>query len=236
MPRIMFQEVVCRRRSTRRKWYTVPLSLAAHICLFAIVVIIPLIATDSSLPVPARSMLPYVAANVAPSPPPAGDDRRPSPSSMPSAGRNAAPIEAPDEVTMESGIVTEPTAMGIGNLDGLFDERGTGVVSIEQPPPIAPAHSEPIRPGGEIRPPVRIRNVVPVYPILAKRSKVQGVVMIEAIIGADGKVDNARVIRSIPLLDDAALEAVRSWEYTPTLLNGKPTPVIMTVTVQFTLN
>ena len=109
-------------------------------------------------------------------------------------------------------------------------------VSIEQPPPIAPARGEPIRPGGEIRPPVRIRNVVPVYPILAKRSKVQGVVIIEAIIGADGKVDNARVIRSIPLLDDAALEAVRSWEYTPTLLNGKPTPVIMTVTVQFTLN
>jgi protein TonB len=137
---------------------------------------------------------------------------------------------------MESGIVSEPASMGVGKLDGLFDEIGAGVVSIEPPPPIAPARGEPIRPGGDIRPPVRIRNVVPVYPTLAKRSRVQGVVVIEAIIGADGKVDNARVIRSIPLLDDAALKAVRSWEYTPTLLNGQPTPVIMTVTVQFTLN
>ena len=118
---------MCRRRSTRRKWYTVPLSLAAHVCLFAIVVIIPLIATDSSLPLPARSMLPYVAASIAPSPPPAGDARRPSPSSTPSAGRNAAPIEAPDEVMMESGIVTEPATMGVSNLDGLFHGLDTGV-------------------------------------------------------------------------------------------------------------
>jgi TonB family protein len=57
-----------------------------------------------------------------------------------------------------------------------------------------------------------------------------------AIIGTDGKVEDAKVLRSTPLLDEAALEAVRAWEYTPTLLNGRPTPVIMTVTVQFRLN
>ena len=54
-------------------------------------------------------------------------------------------------------------------------------------------------------------------------------------IGPNGKVQNARVLRSIPLLDQAALDAVKQWEYTPTLLNGVPVPVIMTVTVQFTL-
>ena len=63
----------------------------------------------------------------------------------------------------------------------------------------------------------------------------QGVVIIEAIIGADGRVQEAKVLRSIPLLDAAALDAVKQWEYTPTLLNNQPVPVIMTVTVNFTL-
>ena len=75
----------------------------------------------------------------------------------------------------------------------------------------------------------------PVYPPIAQSARVQGVVIIEATIGPDGVVKDARVLRSIPLLDQAALDAVRQWVFTPTLLNGVPVPVIMTVTVQFTL-
>ena len=63
----------------------------------------------------------------------------------------------------------------------------------------------------------------------------QGVVIIEATIGPTGRVQDASILRSIPLLDAAALEAVRQWEYTPTLLNGMPVPVLMTITVNFTL-
>ena len=59
--------------------------------------------------------------------------------------------------------------------------------------------------------------------------------IIEATIGPDGKIADAHVVRSIPLLDAAALDAVRQWEYTPTLLNGVPVSVIMTVTVSFSL-
>ncbi len=70
----------------------------------------------------------------------------------------------------------------------------------------------------------------------ARKIEKEGVVIIEAVIGVDGKVQDARVIRSIPLLDQAALDAVGAWEYTPTLLNGRPTPVIMTVTVHFRLS
>jgi protein TonB len=65
---------------------------------------------------------------------------------------------------------------------------------------------------------------------------VQGVVVIEATIGADGRVKDAHVLRSVPLLDEAALAAVRQWVYTPTRLNGEPVSVIMTVTVHFQLN
>ena len=60
--------------------------------------------------------------------------------------------------------------------------------------------------------------------------------IIEARIEGDGHVSDARVLRSIPLLDAAALDAVKQWQYTPTLLNGVPVPVIMTVTVNFTLH
>jgi protein TonB len=66
-------------------------------------------------------------------------------------------------------------------------------------------------------------------------AKVQGVVILETTIDGDGRVSDVRVLRSIPELDQAAMDAVRQWEFTPTLLNGAPTPVVVTVTVQFTL-
>jgi len=74
-----------------------------------------------------------------------------------------------------------------------------------------------------------------VYPSIAQTARVQGVVIIEAIISPAGKVVDAKILRSIPLLDAAALEAVRQWEYTPTLLNGVPVSVVMTVTINFQL-
>jgi protein TonB len=74
-----------------------------------------------------------------------------------------------------------------------------------------------------------------VYPAAAQDAKVQGVVILETLIGVDGKITNARVLRSVPMLDQAALDAVMQWEFTPTRLNGQPVPVLMTVTVQFTL-
>jgi len=78
--------------------------------------------------------------------------------------------------------------------------------------------------------------VKPVYPAIAQSARVQGIVIIEATIGPNGTVTEAKVLRSIPLLDQAALDAVRQWVFTPTLLNGQPTPIIMSVTVNFTLN
>jgi TonB family protein len=93
----------------------------------------------------------------------------------------------------------------------------------------------PVRVGGTIKAPQRLKHVPPVYPPIAQSARVQGVVIVEATIGTDGLVAGATVVRSIPLLDQAALDAVRQWEFAPTLLDGKPVPVIMTVTVSFTL-
>ena len=94
---------------------------------------------------------------------------------------------------------------------------------------------QPVRVGGQIRAPMQISKVQPAYPAEALAARVQGIVILEAVIGIDGRVTDAKVLRSVPLLDQAAIDAVRQWVYTPTLMNGVPVPVIMTVTVTFSL-
>jgi protein TonB len=100
---------------------------------------------------------------------------------------------------------------------------------------VAPPDGGPVRIGGAVRAPAQLRKVNPVYPPIARSARVQGVVILELTVDTQGFVTDARVLRSIPLLDQAALDAVRQWQYTPTLLNGIPVPVVMTATVQFTL-
>jgi TonB family protein len=106
---------------------------------------------------------------------------------------------------------------------------GIGSAGAAQPP------AQPVRIGQGIPPPQKTKDVRPVYPRDAQAARVSGVVVIEATIGEDGKVRDAVVLRSIPLLDQASIDAVRQWEFTPTVVDGRPVPVIMTVTVNFAL-
>jgi protein TonB len=92
-----------------------------------------------------------------------------------------------------------------------------------------------VRVGADVKEPKKLKDVAPVYPEDAKAAGVQGVVIIEAVIGTDGKILEAKVLRPVPMLEKAALEAVQQWEYTPTLLNGEPVELIMTITVNFVL-
>ena len=148
---------------------------------------------------------------------------------------SAAPVEAPEEITEETGLNTGPEVTGVegGVPGGVVGGVVGGLPSAPPPPPPPPA--EPVRVGGNIQPPQKLKHVNPLYPPIAQSARVQGIVIIEATIGPTGTVQDARVLRSIPLLDQSALQAVRQWEFTPTLLNGVPVPVIMTVTVNFTL-
>jgi periplasmic protein TonB len=82
---------------------------------------------------------------------------------------------------------------------------------------------------------VKIKDVPPVYPSSARSARAQGVVVIEATINREGRVEKATVLRSVPLLDQAALDAVRQWLFQPQLLNGAAIPVVVTLTVPFTL-
>jgi TonB family protein len=89
------------------------------------------------------------------------------------------------------------------------------------------------RVGGGIEPPKRLD--VPQYPPEAMAVAIQGTVGVEVVINEAGRVTDTKVVRSVPLLDDAALAAVREWRYQPTLVNGQPVPVRNTVVVNFTL-
>jgi protein TonB len=80
-----------------------------------------------------------------------------------------------------------------------------------------------------------IRRVEPEYPELAKRARVSGIVLLQVTIDETGSVTDVKIIRGHPLLNQAAVDAVRQWKYSPTLLNDEPVPVIATVTVNFVL-
>jgi periplasmic protein TonB len=220
-----------------QKWYTVPLSIIAHVVLFAAVIIIPLMATDV-LPTP-PSMMAFVGAPPTPPPPPPPPPSAAPPPKTPTpvANPNAAPIEAPKQIIPETPSVGVSEGVPGGVEGGVPGGVMGGVVGglPEAPPPPPPPPQAPVRVGGAIKQPTKLKNVPPVYPPIAQSARVQGVVIIEATIGADGKVKDAKVLRSIPLLDQAALDAVKQWVFTPTLLNNVPVPVIMTVTVNFTL-
>jgi protein TonB len=147
------------------------------------------------------------------------------------------PAAAPAIVRLSARFDLTAGQAGVSLVQPLSGFSGApGPTSTFVARPDRPTPDGTLRVGGQIRAPQKVYSVSPVYPQEAQDARVQGVVIIEAKIAADGSVAEAWVLRSIPLLDGAALDAVRQWRYSPTLLNGAPVPVIMTVTVNFTLS
>jgi periplasmic protein TonB len=233
MPRDLFGNVTRPSISIgNRKWYTVPVSLLSHSMIIATVVVLPILAAPLMPGVIDNGDLEYITKILPPPPPP---PVRPA-DAPPPVSPNAAPLKAPSTITPETPRQLEQFETTTTSIVGGPDDIERTIA----PPPVVvappPAPQKPLRPGGAIRQPARLRGADPVYPPIARAAGVQGIVIIEATIDADGRVVNARVLRSLPLLDQAALDAVRQWEYMPTMLNGVPVPVVMTVTVSFVLS
>jgi TonB family protein len=126
-----------------------------------------------------------------------------------------------EEQTLEAIVATGTRGWGILSFaPSAAGATGTGIVRVES---------------GRIREPRKVKDVQPRYPDIAKQARLQGVVVIECLLSPDGKVRFARILRGVPLLNASALEAVRQWEYTPTLIDGRAVPIFMTVTVNFRL-
>jgi protein TonB len=238
-------EPVADRRARGSQWL---LSVILHVALIVATLAVPLYLYDS-VPSPNERALRavFVAApqlEVAPPPPPpapAAAGLRPRPAmaaaSLPTAPVPfTAPLEVPDRVT------PEPVDFG-GSLGGVPGGVEGGVpggvvggvvgglpVEVREAPPVAP-----VRIGGALSAPKLLHVVRPEYPEIARLAKLAGLVILEAQVGVDGRVEGVKVLRGIALLDEAAVEAVSQWRYRPLLLNGVPTPFILTVTVSFAI-
>ena len=222
-----------------RRRHLMPLSMALHAAAIAALLLVPLVADNELMPGLARAATRYVSAVPTPPTPPG-----PPPPKGPvaNADRAAAPLaaaadiapERPVPVTTASDPAGVPSIGPPGDPSGLdFGGIGTAASALAVPPP--PPPREPVRIGGVIREPKKIVDVPPVYPPFAIAARKEGVVIMEAMIDERGNVVRVRVLRSEPLLDAAAVSAVERWRYTPTLLNNQPVPVLMTVTVRFSL-
>ena len=217
-----------------RKRYAVPLSLVVHGVTIAGMVVVPAAAVNVPRDVPpASSMLAFVATPLppapAPPPPPSPSDPLPvqtPPPPLPQASSEGGRPAVTFDPGRLAGIESRVPGGVAGGIVG-------GRVGTPPAPPQAPPRVTPVRVGGKILPPTKLRDIAPLYPYEADLAGVQGIVILKATIGVGGQITDVEVLRSIPLLDEAALTAVRQWVYTPTLLNGVPVPVVLTVTVRF---
>src|SRR5688572_9695684 len=148
-----------------------------------------------------------------------------------------APVEEPEFLRPELPDRPDDSLLGADVVSGAGADDIGAIPAPPPPPPARRVDSPPsLRVGGGIRQPQKVHHVAPLYPEIARSARVSGLVILEAILAEDGTVRDVRVLRSVPLLDAAAVAAVREWRFTPTLLNGTPVPVVMTVTVAFNLN
>lgn len=231
---------------------TVPMLISSvvHVLVVGAVVVLPVLYVSDQLP-EAPDMLAFVAAPPPPPPPPpppappppvAGKPLAARP--VPTTGQLVAPLEAPAAIVAESGFDDGseggvPGGVEGGVPGGVLGGIVGGLPSDLPPPPppglLAMPPPAPIRTGGEIQPPALVHRVNPVYPDIAVTAQIEGVVILEAIVDREGRVEDLRVLRSIPLLDKAAIAAVQQWRYAPLLLNGKPERFVLTVSVSFRL-
>ena len=170
-----------------------------------------------------------------PLPPPA--PRATTPAAPAEVSLNAAPLVAPSRIVDETGREGPAGRINTGAVDGgIADGVMPGTVAkLPPPPPPPPAPQGPVHLSSGMQVPRKVVNVDPVYPRTAQAARIEGIVILEATNDTRGRVIDVRVLRSQPLLEQAAVDAVRQWIYTPTLLNGVPVPIVMTVTVNFKL-
>jgi TonB family protein len=150
-----------------------------------------------------------------------------------SVGRGDPPPSMATDREVLAYVRLKPGA--IGYLSASTDTPGVKVISIGKADSPGLPREEVVEVGGAIPMPERIVNVAPDYPLIAKSGHVQGDVDIEVTIGPAGNIEKARVMRSIPMLDNSALAAVMKWKYKPTMINGMPVAVKTRVRVSFTL-
>ena len=150
------------------------------------------------------------------------------------AGRGEPPVSVASDREVLAFVRLKPGA--IGYVSASAPVQGVKVVALGNRAERATETAmEPVTVGGAVKPPVKIVDVRPQYPELARQTRAHGMVEIDIVVGPNGDVEQARVTKSVPLLDKAALDAVRKWKYAPTIVNGVAVPVKLSVGLSFAM-
>jgi len=233
-------------------------SVVFHGLLILTVLIVPLLLPQS---ISERQLLITLVSPIGPPPPPPPPAVELPVTAVPQVATQVRPA-TPQALVMPAAIpkdivkiIEEPAAAPVGVVGGVPGGIPGGVLGgvlggilatnananppvlapapPPPPPPKVTAPAEPVRVGGNVREPRPVKVVPPIYPPLASRARVSGMVVLEATLTAQGTVEEIRVISGHPLLIEAAIACVKQWQYEPTLLNGTPVAVILTARVRF---
>lgn len=234
------------RRQKRSLWTTAA-SFALQSLVVGLLFLVPLFYTDT-LPKPEVTTLIY--APPPPPPPPAAAPRRNvAPVKVPKTPEDTrlrTPTAIPKEIIIPKEPEAPPPVPGVvggvvggvpggvpgGVLGGVLGGIGPALPKVAAPPPAPP---QKIRVSSGVAEGNLIHDVRPQYPVLARQAHIQGVVVLLAVIGKDGAVQDLHVKSGPPMLAQAAVDAVRQWRYKPYFLNGQPVEVDTQININFTL-
>jgi len=239
----MFQDALfIPDRHLRAKAAALPAAALIHAVALALLVTVPLLRVGDLPEVGFTNVVLIPAPPATPLPPPKARTGNPGsrigkkPAAAAVDGWRVVPVAIPNGI-VEEGLGADGAEGGIdggvdygaggdlpANLEGGLLYRLVGE-------PVEPV----VRAAGEVKPPKLVRRIEPDYPEIARQARVEGAVILEATTDVFGRVTGVRVLCSIPLLDAAAVDAVRQWIYEPMVINGRPRPVTFTVTVRFVL-
>jgi protein TonB len=254
----MFEQTFVEGTGKTNKSWTVLVSFAGQIILITVAVILPLIYTEV---LPSTTLQSFLVAPPPPPPPPPPPAAAPPVKVVKVIPRqfDAGKLMAPKSVPKEIAVIKEdelppPSSAVSGVVGGMSGGVSGGAVggvlggiigavptAAPPPPPPPPAPKKDptpqrIKVGGNVQSAMIIRKTAPVYPQLAKSARVSGVVHVAAVISKDGTIQELHSLGGPALLIQAAMDAVKTWIYKPTMLNGEPVQVETTIDVNFTLN
>jgi protein TonB len=230
-------ESTSEKKKTNKGW-SVILSGIVQTVILGILILIPLIYTEALPKAMLSTLLIAPPPPPPPPPPPAAVKTVVKPvARLITSGKLMQPRAIPKEVAVFKEAELPPDVINAGPTGGVFGGiPGQGMVAGPvAPPPPKPTTPQRVKQGGNVTAALILTQTRPLYPPLARQARIQGNVVLHAIIDKDGKVAQLEVISGHPLLVQSALDAVKQWRYKPTLLNGDPVEVDTTITVTFTM-
>jgi protein TonB len=239
----MFQDALfVPDRNFRAKAAALTAAAFIHAVALALLVTIPLLRVGNLPVVDLTGVILVPAPPATPLPPPKARGGNPGsriktkPVAVAAEGWRVSPVVIPDGI-VEEGFGADGAGVGIeGGVDyGAGGEIPANLVGDMLYRLVGDPVEPVVRAAGNVQPPRLVRTVEPSYPEIARQARIEGVVILEATTDVYGRVTGVRVLRSIPLLDAAAVDAVRQWIYEPLVINGRPRAVTFTVTVRFML-